>query len=106
MSSTALNYYALSVENHLKRMQECTKIKGKHELVEYLKKTHSNILAQCYKTDDLGEILIDMPWVPTVETNSKGAFFTKKPEEIYKSNKAPVMDAMFSFTSQVDFDIY
>ncbi|XP_055299410.1 uncharacterized protein LOC129566985 [Sitodiplosis mosellana] len=33
-------------------------------------------------------------------SETKGAFITKNPEEIYKSDKAPIMDTMFSLTSQ------
>lgn len=102
MSDTALNYYALSEKNHLKRMQDCTKIYDKRELVEYLKTTWTIVLSHCTKLT-IEKTLPDIPWGPTIESpNTKGAFITEKPEQIYKSDKAPTMDAMFSFTSQVN----
>lgn len=102
MSSTAFNYYALFEPNHLKRMQDYTKVEDNAKLIEYLKNADSKTLANCYQTGNLELILLDSPWVPTIESPStKGAFITKTPEEIYNSDAAPVMDTMFSFNSQV-----
>ncbi|XP_055312128.1 esterase B1-like [Sitodiplosis mosellana] len=99
-SSSSLNYYALQKQNHLERMQNFSNIQDKQQLVEYLKAADSAELAKLLKQNEYGKILIDLLWAPTIESpETKGAFITKTPEEIYKSDKAPVMDAMFSFTS-------
>lgn len=102
LSSTALNYYALHEPNHLESLQQISKIRDEHKLVEYLKTTNSFTLATIQATNDFGKILLKTPWAPTIESpTTKGAFITKHPEEIYKSEKAPVIDTIFGFTSQV-----
>lgn len=102
LSSTSFNFYTLFEPNHLKRLQECSEIDDKKMLIEYLQTADSDILAKCASTNDLGKLLLAAPWVPTIENAStKGAFITKTPEEIYNSDKAPVLDTMFTFTSDV-----
>lgn len=103
MSGTVFNYYALYEPHHLRRMQDYANIEDKNKLIEYLKTTDTNTLANCSKADTLGTTLLVVPWAPTIENPStKGAFITKTPEGIYNSDKAPTMDAMFSFDSQVN----
>ncbi|XP_031623525.1 esterase B1-like [Contarinia nasturtii] len=100
MSSSALNFYALYEPNHLEIMQNFSNIQDKDKLIEHLKKEDSAILEQFRSTTSRGLVLLQSPWVPTIENSTtKGAFITESPEEIYKS-KAPVMDTLFSFTSQ------
>lgn len=101
MSSTALNYYALSDENHLERMKKFANIQDEKQLVEYLKKTKNIALSQIESNADFG-VLLDFRWGPTVESaETEAAFITKTAKEIYESDDAPAMDTMFSFTSQV-----
>lgn len=95
-SCTALSFYALSETSHLQRMKDFSKIDDEAKLVEYLKTKNSETLANSF----LGMVRL---WVPTIENpNTVNAFITETPEEIYNSNKAPVMDAMFSFNSKVN----
>lgn len=102
VSGAALDYFALYEPDHYKRVQECFDIEDKTKLIEYLKSTDSKILAECYATQDFGKLLVSLPWVPTIENPStKGAFLTKSPEDILNSNEAPMMDILFSFTSEV-----
>lgn len=82
-------------------MQEFSSIEDKDKLIEHLTKVDSAILERFRSTKDFGAILLQSPWVPTIENSSvKGAFITEPPEEIYKSDKAPQMDTFFSFASQ------
>lgn len=102
MSGTVFNYYAMYKPHHLRRIQDYANIEDKNKLIEYLKTTDTNTLANCSKAEGLGTTLLVVAWAPTIESPStKGAFITKTPEEIYNSDEAPTMDAMFSFTSQV-----
>ncbi|XP_055325786.1 esterase B1-like [Sitodiplosis mosellana] len=101
LSSSSLNNYVLYEPNHLERMQKISNIQDKLQLVEYLKTADSTELAKILRTNDLGQILLQAAWVPTIESpETKGAFITKSPDEIYKSDAAPVMDTMFSIVSQ------
>lgn len=101
-SGVALDYFALHEPDHLGRLYEFSKTQDKKQLIKYLKSTDSQILAECYSTLDFGNVLVSLPWVPTIESPlTKGAFLTKTPEEILNSNEAPVMDILFSFTSEV-----
>lgn len=106
LSSSALNHYTLYEPNHFERMQNFSNIQDKQKLVEFLKTADSGDLAKFIPISSSIPILLEAQWVPTVEhSGTKGAFITKSPEEIYKSDKAPVMDTMFSFNSQV-FEIF
>lgn len=99
MSSTALAAPAIWKASQLEQIQECSKIHKMTELIKYLKTANSSVLLQCYA---LQITRFRSIWLPTIEDPSVfGAFMTKTPEEIYKSNEAPAMDAMFSFTTQV-----
>lgn len=100
-SGSAFNFFALTRENHLERMQECSKAKDSNEMIEYMKTTDSEVLAKCYFDINWGKT-IKPKWVPTIEKpGTKGAFITQSPEEIYSSDKPPVVDALFSFASKV-----
>lgn len=99
-SGTAMNFFALKRINHLERVQKCFQTNNMGHLIQYLKVADRNILMNCYPfiiPDDLYPV-----WVPTIENpNASVAFLTKTPSEIYNSEKAPQMDAIFGFTSQV-----
>ncbi|XP_031635932.1 cholinesterase 2-like [Contarinia nasturtii] len=101
LSSTALNYYSLYEPNHLERVQNCTNIQDKNKLIEYLRKGDAGTIAECGQMMKMEPIRFESPWVPTIENpKTRGAFITKSPEEIYKSEKAPIMDTLFTFNSQ------
>ena len=101
MSSTALNSYAFRKANHVQHLQEYSKTCKMNDLIEYLKKTNATVLNKSYRFDYFGNV-VHPTYVPTIENpNAIGAFMTKTPEELYRSDSAPIMDAMFSFTSQV-----
>lgn len=100
-SGVALNYWSLSHTNHVKRMQEYSKIEDMEKLVEYLKTSDSETFDDCYRWDEFGNILLS-PWAPTIESSDTvGAFLTKTPEQIYNSDGAPTIDALFAFTTHV-----
>lgn len=83
-------------------MQECSQVNDANKLIEYLKTADTKVLAACHTTNTLGKILLQVPWVPTIEkSTATNAFLTKTPEEIYNSYDAPVMDALFTFASKV-----
>lgn len=100
-SGAALNSFAVRKADHMQILQECTKISDTTKLIEYLKNADNNILRECSPFDSkLGSLIIT--WVPTIERpHIRGAFLTKTPVQIYDSNEAPVMDAMFTFNSEV-----
>lgn len=81
------------MENNVKQMQNCTQIKELDKLAEHLAIADTSNLLEY-------NVQCQAIWAPTVESiNAPNAFLIKSPEEIYKSDKAPVMDAMFSFNS-------
>lgn len=99
-SSSVFDAYAMRSRNHVQQVQECSKIHEMDKLIEYLKKESGDELVNCYPFAFSSDL--DPVWVPTIEKpNTKGAFLTKSPEEIYESNEAPIMDSMFSFMAQV-----
>lgn len=100
-SGSAYSYFALREGNHRKKLQECFQINDLANLLEYLRATDSDILVECYFQMDWGKT-IRPNWVPTIEEpGTPGAIITQSLDEIYNSDKAPVMDTMFSFNSQV-----
>lgn len=101
-SGSALNNRMLSDINHVERMKNFTRISDMGKLIEFLKTTDGQTLADCYTVDGFGKTLA-LPWIPTIESSrTDGAFLTKIPEDIYISNEVPAIDALFSFTSQVN----
>lgn len=94
LSNTAFSPFAIRRANHIRRIRKCTKIFDITKMVKYLKKAKAETLTECYpyKHD------LNPTWVPTIERNR--GFLTRMPDEIYNSNKAPIMDAMFSFTAK------
>lgn len=99
-SGSAFCAYALRKANHVQRTQKCLKIYGMKRLIDHLKVANASTLSQCDPLIYPGGITAK--WVPTIESrNTKGAFFTESPDDIYSSGEAPAMDSMFSFTNQV-----
>lgn len=98
LSGTAFNtFYNMEVNDHLQLAKKCFRIYDTEKLIEYLRTASLSSLIECniLDTDFKG-------WLPTIEaSNVPGAFLTKTPDEIYNSDEAPVLDAMFSVTSQV-----
>lgn len=102
LSSSAFSSYALRKENHVQHLQKYSKINEMNDLIEYLKSSNATVLTESYRYDFFGEI---RPiWVPTIESPKVvGAFMTEMPAELYRTGRAPAMDVMFSFTSQVSW---
>lgn len=101
MSGVSFNNFALYESNHLERMQNFTNIKDEQKLVEYLKAADSAVLAKVTGLKD-SRYIVQTSWAPTIESpETNGAFITQHPEEIYQSDKAPIMDAIFTFNSMV-----
>lgn len=81
-------------------MQKCSQYKQIDDLVKYVKTSDFATLRKCYATKFPGEIFTY--WTPTIEIpTAVRAFMTKSPNEIFDSDKAPVLDVMFSYASQV-----
>lgn len=100
LSSSAYSTYTFRTANHVQHLKDYSKINELNNLVEYLKISNASILTKSYFYDFYGEI---RPiWVPTFESpNTIGAFMTEVPDELYRTGKAAVMDAVFSFTKEV-----
>lgn len=99
-SSSAFSYYGYADGNHFKQMQECSKTDDEEKLIEFLKTADIKTLIECQSHNFESSVIV--PWAPTIENaGTIGAFKTKTPDEIYNSDNAPVMDAMFSFNSEV-----
>lgn len=95
-SGSTLNpvFYPWRRPNQMRQIKTCFQINDTNTLIDYLKTANSRSLADC--TAPI--------WIPVVENpNVPSAFLTDEPENILKSRNAPVMDAMFSFTTQVLF---
>lgn len=101
MGGSAFNYFALTEGNHVDRMKECSKLTDLNQIIEYVKTNDSENILQCYLDTPWGKTL-KPSWAPTIEIPSANrAFITQSPDEIYNSNDAPIVDALFSFASQV-----
>lgn len=79
--------------SHLPNLYRCLNFNGTYtELLDHLKSAPRKTLAKCNY----------LPWVLHIESpNATEPFITKTPHDIYNSDEAPVMDAMFTFASQV-----
>ena len=93
VSSGSVNAWQFRKNNHVDELQECLQTKKTgNQLSEYLKTAKNSALSNCNY----------LSYVPVYESSdTKGAFISETPDEIYNSTKAPVMDAMFSYNSQV-----
>lgn len=70
-------------------------------LIQYLKSAPSEDLVQCHFAQNWG-LTIRPEWGPTIENeHAKIPFITQSADEMYNSGKAPAIDVLFSFTSQV-----
>lgn len=103
-SGSPFSYFALTEGNHTSQLQDCSNTKDMTKLLNYLKTTDSKTIRKCQFAEDWGKTL-KPEWVPTIEKpGTLGAFITQSPDDIYNSNDAPFMDALFSFTNQVIFN--
>lgn len=101
-SSGFSNYAFANSGNHLDQMKMCLEIHDKRKLIEFLKTVDSNDLEECQTLSFKNTTAV--PWAPTIENSETiGAFKTETPIEIYNSDNPPVIDALFSFNSQVNF---
>lgn len=100
-SGTMFTATAFNATTHWHRIPRCFGVNdNRNEIIEYLKTADSKILRTCDPYIYPGELQLN--WVPTIECqNTSGAFLTQTPDEIFNSGTAPIMDTMFSFTSQV-----
>lgn len=104
MSGSLFSYFALTEGDHVNRIKECFNINEHYSLIEFLKTSASEILTQCHFTKDWGKTL-KPKWTPTIEVSTaENAFLTQSPDEIYDSAEAPVIDSLFSFTTQVFYE--
>lgn len=100
ISGSAFSRWALRQANHVRELQEFSKISEINHLVEYLKSEYASNLTKIYPYKNFDELR--PTWVPTIESpNIIDAFMTKTPLELYQSDEVPIMDTMFSFTAQV-----
>lgn len=92
ISDSAFYNYAVHHSNHMPLLQKCFGINQMDRLIDYMKTTNSSNFVQCDKPINH----------PAIESSStKGAFLTQTPEEIYSSDKPPILDVMFGFNSKV-----
>lgn len=93
--SGTMSPWNLRRKSHLPMLYKCLNFNETYvELLNYLKVANSTALAKCNY----------LKWVPSIENpNATKPFLAKTPNEIYNSDEAPVMDAMFTFASQVHF---
>lgn len=82
-------------DSQLPYVRRCLQFKGSNaELLDYMKSAPSATLSKCHYMDRI--LHIEGP-------NAAAPFITKTPDEIYDSDEAPVIDAMYTFASQVNF---
>lgn len=100
-SGTMFTATIFNKTTHWQRIPECFGVNGsRDQIMEFLKKTDGRILGTCCPFVSPGEI--QLYWTPTIENqNTTGAFLTQTPEEIFNSKKAPFIDTIFSYASQV-----
>lgn len=102
MSGSAYNYFAFTEMNHLDRIEECSMSTNSDKMMEYLKWMNAEELVKCHFDFEKWGKTLKPKWTPTLEhPGAKGAFITQTPDDIYNSDKAPVIDTMMSFTSAV-----
>lgn len=86
--------------NNLPQTRECLGIVAIGHLIEKLKIESATVVARCKAFHMPGDL--NMVWIPNIEIKgTQDAFITEAPNVIYASGKAPRMDVVFSFTSQV-----
>lgn len=82
-------------QDNMYLMKDCTKIQDTNKLVKYLETESLSDIYNCLRSNN-SEF-----WTPTIERpNAIQPFLTQEPEDIYKSDQKPIMDAMFAFTSE------
>lgn len=99
-SGTALDFQGFRRSNHRQTIQKCFQLNKIDEIIDFLKSNSAEVLTSCSSKRVYNSILLT--WVPTVEpADTNGSFLNASPAEIYTSDSAPVMDSLFTFTSQV-----
>ena len=99
MSGSAFVKYILRKNNHVNYLREYLKITDMNEMIEFLKNANAFLIKR-YPYDIFSEF--NPRYVATIENaKTSGAFMSKMPDELYRSDDAPKMDTMFSFTEQV-----
>lgn len=99
LSGTAFNtFYNMEPNDQLQLAKNCFRIHDTEGLIAFLTTANVSSLIKCNILD------ADFKgWLPTIEqSNVPAAFLTKTPDEIYNSDEAPIIDAMYSVTSQVN----
>lgn len=85
---------------HVELIQECSKLNEEDEMIEFLRAASSQRLLGCKPKTQPGGV--EQAWLPTIESpQTRGAFLTQPPEEIYRSDRPLPIHTMFSFNSQV-----
>lgn len=100
ISNSAFSETSFFLENHMKHIKKCSQFEKMSDLIEYLKTSNVTTLRKCYSTiySGVGRVF----WRPTIESpNTRNAFITETPDEIYRSAIPPTLEAMFMFASQV-----
>lgn len=96
MAFSSKSYYK---RNHVPQIQECSQSSELNDLVGYIKTSNVSTLRDCSSREYQQRNTF---WAPTIESSkTANAFITKTPDEIYRSDKPPIVDAMFSFATQV-----
>lgn len=102
ISGSAFQGYVLRRCNHIRHIQRCSQVNKTDEMINYLKTAHTKILANCCAVDKCPEEDPHPIWVPNIESSTTiGTFLNQNVEDIYNSEKAPVMDFLLGFGSQV-----
>lgn len=84
----------------MQQIKDCLQVMEIKDLIKTLKVVNSTVLARCYPYKFPADL--NLFWAPTIESDTiSGPFMTKTPDEIYNSGNAPSMDVVFSFDSQV-----
>lgn len=93
-SSGVVSRFHLRRDNHVEYLRQCLQINETgYGFAEILKTANTTALAECNY----------LRWIIFIESpNTPGAFITQSLDEIYNSDSAPKVDAMFSIATQVN----
>ncbi|XP_037033649.1 venom carboxylesterase-6-like [Bradysia coprophila] len=106
MSGSVYSYFAFTATNHREKFGECSHTKDVNQMIEYMKTADARDIVQCYYRPDWG-LTLKPEWVPTIEPEGTvNAMLTESPNIIWTSEKAPVVDTLFTMVNQeqVTFD--
>lgn len=104
-SGSAFQPYVLTKFDHVQHVKDCLNVSDLDELMEHLKSQDIDTLLNCPNLESSGDF--SLIFAPVIENKTtKNAFLTNHPEDIYNgSDGTPIMDAMFSFTAQVRYQL-